>query len=324
VPQGGYRFALALTHDVDYTSQYSAREGLQFIRYGMLQPTIYEKIRAVGIGIYLSINSPWKYVFKNDNYWVFDSWFTLEEQLGVRSTFLVFPPKVGRLNFYDRVYSYGGRIQYFGKWWKIGDIFRHIHQNGWEIGLHATCETFVDATEMKRQKTSLERELGAEVRSVRQHTLRFRNDLTWKAHETSGFNCDSTLGYNKQVGFRYGVSFPFHPFSLSENRELQLWEVPLVIQDKGLFQEGALCTDEALARALLILEAIRDTGGAGAILWHTNVASERVRPGWLHVYEEIIRWAQKEGAFVGPLHGVINWWNRRANRITISVSQARL
>jgi hypothetical protein len=55
----------------------------------------------------------------------------------------------------------------------VAEMAREMDRRGFEIGLHPSWHTCGDADELKRQKAALEKAVGKEVMSVRQHFLRY-------------------------------------------------------------------------------------------------------------------------------------------------------
>ena len=93
-------------------------------------------------------------------------------------------------------------------------MIREIDRQGWEIGLHSSWYSFDDVDELKRQKEALESALGHEVISIRQHYLHYDIRVTPVVQAAAGFKYDSTLGFNDNVGFRFGTCYPYHLYDL--------------------------------------------------------------------------------------------------------------
>ena len=74
------------------------------------------------------------------------------------------------------------------------------------------------------------------VTGVRYHYLRALYHETLPLLEQAGFTYDTTMAFAEHEGFRCGCSFPFRPYSLAEERPLDLVELPLAVMD-GTLQE---------------------------------------------------------------------------------------
>jgi len=103
-----------------------------------------------------------------------------------------------------------------------------------EIGLHPTWYSYNDVDELKRQKEALEKALDHEIVSVRQHYLHYDIRVTPAVHAAAGFKYDSTLGFNDNIGFRFGTCYPWHLYDLKAEKELPIMEIPLIIQDGAM------------------------------------------------------------------------------------------
>ena len=99
------------------------------------------------------------------------------------------------------------------------------------------------------------------------------------------------MAFAEHEGFRCGCSFPFRPYSLAEERPLDLVELPLAVMD-GTLQEphyrGLAAADAELAAAAVLARALR-SGGAVSLLWHNNRFDKRVSRGYDKVYWRLRR-----------------------------------
>jgi peptidoglycan/xylan/chitin deacetylase (PgdA/CDA1 family) len=255
---------------------------------------------------------------KRDEFWPFERLCQLENKYNVKSTFFFLPPRINPIHYLDRLYAYNEKLFYHKKWTKLKDIISDIYLNGWKIGLHAGLESYCNANILIEQKRSLEKLLSIKLDTVRQHFLRFRNDYTWKVQESANFKCDSTYGFNETIGLRSLFCFPFKPFSISKNMQLNLWEIPLAIQDNALFLHEKQNNKSYFEIAKHLLCEVRKVGGVATLLWHSNTVGSKSYPGWLEVYEEILKWATTEGAFIGSIEEIIDWWEYREKQISVS------
>ena len=109
--------------------------------------------------------------------------------------------------------------------------------------------------------------------------------------EQAGFAYDTSLAFAEHEGFRCGCSFPFRPYSLAEERPLDLVELPLAVMD-GTLQEphyrGLAAADAERAAAAVLARALR-SGGAVSLLWHNNRFDPRVSRGYDEVYWRLRR-----------------------------------
>ncbi len=125
---------------------------------------------------------------------------------------------------------------------------------------------------------------------MRYHYLRALYHETLPMLEQAGFTYDTTLAFAEHEGFRCGCSFPFRPYSLAEERPLDLVELPLAVMD-GTLQEphyrGLAAKDAEFAAASVLARALR-SGGAVSLLWHNNRFDRRVSRGYDKVYWRLL------------------------------------
>jgi hypothetical protein len=312
---GGKRFALALSHDIDSVTSAGLSAVRNSIARAAAEKTAGGKARMSAAALRKAVALPLRFALG------FPPWLTrmergleaacrIEERCDVRSTFFVFSPRLKSAHPLDDPYSPGDKIVYAGEWTRLLDVLGTIGRYGWEIGLHGSFESHSDPVMLGAQKAALETALDLPVRSVRQHYLCFENDATWIAQEAAGFTYDSTHGYNRLAGFRASCCLPFRPFSLSQHREIDMWEVPLNVQDCAVGQKGGKDDDGRDVPGLL--SSVAETGGAATISWHLDRFSEPRFRALGEMYEGIIRWAQEEGALIGSVRQVMKAWKERA------------
>ncbi len=160
---------------------------------------------------------------------------------------------------------------------------------GCEMGLHPAYDTFGSAQRLDEELTKLRQIVGDGPIGGRTHYLLWNPD-TWLAWEKAGLAYDSTLGYHDQIGFRTGTSIPYHPWSLKQDRELALLEIPLIVMDCTPIAYMKLGSAETLVRIGKLARTCRDVGGVFTLLWHNYATLETqyasLYPQILNILEE--------------------------------------
>jgi hypothetical protein len=160
----------------------------------------------------------------------------------------------------------------------ILDLMRRIHDRGHMIGLHASYGSYLDSAQTVREfgilKETCER-LGIRQHrwGGRQHWLRFRVPDTFQNWEDAGLDFDSTLTYERSIGFRSGTCREYPVFNLRRRRRLRLTERPTVVMDASVTDPGTmnLGVGEAAAAAIRrVVERCRVVNGDCVILWHNS------------------------------------------------------
>jgi hypothetical protein len=163
-----------------------------------------------------------------------------------------------------------------------------LRKQGFEIGLHPGYYTFNDPERLAAEKARLDAVLGQGQYGGRQHALRFQVPNTWRHWEQVGLTYDSTMGYADQEGFRCGTCHPFRPFDVEQNRELDLWEWPLVVMDCTLYKYRKLAPEQGEARMLELAQRCRQVEGTFTLLWHNSVLAGGFQH-WAAAYRRVVR-----------------------------------
>ena len=79
-----------------------------------------------------------------------------------------------------------------------------------EIGLHGTMPAAFDRDTMAEEFQNL-KDADLQAIGYRNHYLSFDYQKSFALLEQEGFLYDSTLGFWEHIGYRAGISFPFHP-----------------------------------------------------------------------------------------------------------------
>jgi peptidoglycan/xylan/chitin deacetylase (PgdA/CDA1 family) len=269
----GKPFAVCLTHDVDLISshsfQQSVRKRAENIRNGLSMVT---KARSL-VGLVLDIVREIKHAKTQDPLHCYERWLEVEAAVGARSTFFFWPGwgSVSKHHPSDCTYELTDRVAFDGQKCTVTEMIQEIDRRGWEIGLHPSWYSFDDAQEMKRQKAALEMALGHDVVSVRQHYLHYDIRVTPRVQADAGFKYDSTLGFNDNLGFRFGTCYPWRLYDLHAKAELPITEIPLIVQDGAMLNptKGMRLDEEtAFQYVEQIAEAVERVGGVLTLLWY--------------------------------------------------------
>lgn len=312
----GKPFAVCLTHDVDLVSAHSVRQKArmrtEYIRNG---PLIMRK--AINLaGFAWDIARIIKHVKTQDPLHCYERWLEAEAAVGARSTFFFWPgwSSVGRHHASDCTYELTDRIIFDGQRCTIAEMIRAIDRQGWEIGLHPSWYSFDNLEEMNRQKDALKNTLGHDVISVRQHYLHYDIRITPRIQAEAGLLYDSTLGFNDNIGFRFGTCYPWKLYDLNGDKELPIVEIPLIIQDGSLLNpvKGMRLDEEmAFQYILQITKAVEKVGGVLTLLWHPNAV---INLPWWNLYRRSLEYLKGENAWFCSVREIGEAWRRGKDR----------
>lgn len=312
-------FAVCLTHDLDHVSAHSLRQTIrstasrvkaQWRLRGCDEPTIVDAgvssiVRSVARGGLHGVQD----LFNRgpDPYHCLEQWCELEREVGARSTFFVLPPPSGPAHVSDPEYRPSDTIVYDGERRSVASVLRELSDEGWEIGLHPTWYTFDDPDALLEEKRALEDAIGVEIKSVRHHWLHYDPETTPGVHEEVGFSFDSTLGFNGNVGFRRGTSYPWFIHDQQKAEQTSVLELPLIVQDGALFKGKGLGVDKDVAfeYVKLLAERVRAVGGVLTLLWHP---ASYVHDEWWALYKQIVSYLDEQNAWFGSVQDIGNYW----------------
>jgi hypothetical protein len=167
---------------------------------------------------------------------------------------------------------------------KVQKVVRELKRDGFEMGVHPGYNTYGSRSLLAEEVSRMQQALEESSFGGRQHYLRW-SPGTWLDWEACNLAYDSTLGFADQIGFRAGTSFPFRPWNIEQNRELNLIEIPLIVMDCTPVKYMKLSRAEGLARVKSCIKRIAAVGGVFTLLWHNLPLMEPEYQGW---YEGIL------------------------------------
>lgn len=263
------KFRVQLSHDIDH-----------ILRCG----TTYETARAIAGDFIkrrdwragLSNIRPWFHPGKDPYLQGILHLADLSEQYGFRSHFYF---KASEKAPFDTGYDPAHPL--------LKPLIDHLGERGHEIGFHPGYHTPEDPVRFAREKERLEAAFGRRVTGGRQHYLRFRAPDTWRIWEENGMEYDSTLGYADHEGFRCGTCHPYRPWDIERGREMNLWEVPLIVMDGTLKNYRGMTPERGEERILTLARRCKQVGGVFTLLWHNTALFNDWKP-WADMYRRVL------------------------------------
>jgi peptidoglycan/xylan/chitin deacetylase (PgdA/CDA1 family) len=274
---GDARFAVALTHDVDVPWRWT-RVGLRGAAARLKQAVRQADARAAAREGRALAAAPVHRLRGTDPNWSFERVLEIEAERGASSTFFLMaghghPADGPSPESYERLRP---------------RLVETILAGGGEIGLHGSYTAADDESTLAREKERLER-LAGPVAGQRFHYLRVKPHANLPILPRLGFAYDASLGFADAPGFRAGIAHPFRPWDVTEDRPLDLIEIPLALMDAS-FDERYLNMParEAERRAIALVEWAAEHGGGFAVLWHTDRFDRWTAAGWDSLYARLI------------------------------------
>ncbi len=314
----GRRFAVCLTHDVDLLSlQSTPQQVLRFARAG-LAPGVAQRgdrlLRFARPAVRVARSGRAGIARAPSTAETLDRSVAAEAKRGVAASYLFTAPPHGRGSRYDCVYAPGDACVFRGSRMPAGQMMSELAAEGFDVGLHGSYTAALEPGALAAERTALESCTGLELTTTRQHFLRWDVRTTPALQEAAGLRVDSTLGFNRNVGFRAGTSLPFHHFDVTTQTQLGLLEIPLAIEDTALLSPGGLELEFSDARGVVgqLLSRVAEVGGVATLLFHPDKFADR---DWLELYEWSLDQALDQGAWVTSLRGLADWWCEREQRL---------
>lgn len=304
----GKEFAVALTHDVDTAGKYNRREYLN-----RLKCTGFPKNKESWARIIANSQSYVSALLQKgrlDPYADFDAWLEIENEYKAKSTFYFFPEHVSKRDaLRDCMYEFSDKIMFAGGKTSIADLMKKLDGRGWEVGLHPSVFTATDRQMLNEQKEQIEVVLAKKICSLRQHCLRFDPATTPTIQAKAGFRYDSSYGFNRTIGFRAGTSYPFE----IRAGDASILEIPLIIQDGGLFIDSYLGVSEekALWLCKALIDRVKKVGGVMVLLWHPHYASNTK---WISTYKKLLAYVYQEKGWMANIKEIGQYWENNCKR----------
>lgn len=306
-------FAVCLTHDVDWVNYYSVPYFSRTFKNQLkIEAPIYDRLKYLGNGVVHSTRSILN-LSKSDPLSKYEEWLKIEEKHSAHSTFFFWPglKSIKKPHMSDCLYELSDTIIYDRKKCKVRDMIKDIDQRGWEIGLHSSWYTFNDVEELKVQKDSLEKIIGHAIASIRQHNLHYDIRITPSIHQQAGFSYDSTLGFNDNIGFRFGTCYPWNLYDIQNSSEKSIIEIPLIIQDGALLNpKKGLRLNNKLALAYIknITDEVERVGGVLTLSWHPSTVRLN---DWWQLYKDTFEYLEDKNAWFASIHEIGEWWKKQ-------------
>jgi len=292
----GKKFALSLSHDIDYYGYGELRYHKPMIIYKKGRKTdgsskIYKRI---------------KYMFR----WAFKSFYSAEKEFAK----LVKNEKKKSANATYFLLSKrddpDDRKNYLYRDRSSSQLKKILLES--QVGLHGSETTAFNAEKLIQEKENYQKYFP-EPQGFRAHFLFFEYQQFFRNLENAGLKYDTSLGYREHTGYRAGISYPFFPFNNDDNRPFNVLEIPFTVMDVTLISPLMMNLSVSAGRLhirKLINEAFKNNGHV-SILWHNNTFDFIDNRFWGKLYWQIIDFCQKNEGWVCSTDDMYNWWLKR-------------
>ena len=192
---------LVLGHDVDHPAWPFYRTPTARLR-AAVGAVIHR--RDIGLAIRRARSLRWRERLSTADPWnTYGYLMDMSERAGLASTFFFLTR--------DSEVPAGSTYQITDGW--CTGLMAEIAHRGHHVALHGSYNSFDDQSRLVDEWRRLERASTVAAASalrpaVRQHYLRWRPDVTWRAQAGAGLKMDETLGFADGLGYRAGTAEP--------------------------------------------------------------------------------------------------------------------
>ncbi|PCJ69288.1 MAG: hypothetical protein COA62_11750 [Rhodobiaceae bacterium] len=269
-------YVAALSHDVDYP------EIIRWIEMARLTSQRRGRVTMREMGNILTGRS---------HFWQFGEWMELERSLGFRSAFY-FCGYAGSLPGYalrapDPFYDVAMP--------QFQQMMSEMAADGFEVGLHASYNSWCNPQMLRREIDRVEQASGRKVVGNRHHYWHRGEQPLWRTarvHAEAGLVYDASAGLERRIGFRNGISTPFHYYDAERERASTVLQLPSCLMDSQLFDYRDLSYfNDPWKEVDQVLKELRTYGGLFLTNFHNRVLNHTFFPGWkeaaTHLYNTL-------------------------------------
>lgn len=161
------------------------------------------------------------------------------------------------------------------------------------VGLHPGYASSDSPHRMAEEKKLVEAASGQPVTRSRQHYLRMALPGTMNALERAGIREEHSMGFADAVGFRAGTCTPYPFYDLHAEAPTALVVHPFAVMDSAMVYKMKLTPEEAAAKAMQLVDAVRAVQGTFISVWHERFLSDYGdEKGWGCLAREVITHAR--------------------------------
>jgi len=276
------KYAVALSHDVDYPEMIRWIEMLRYLVKHKKQSkltTVMDILRG------------------KENFWRFEDWVKLENRYGLKSAMYFCGVKGSLFGYFLKAPDpfYDIRQEQFKR------VFDYLIRNGFEVGMHSSYLAYQSIERFLEEKKTVEESLREPIFGNRHHYWHMNPDNlseTAVMHEKIGLLYDSSICFAKRSGFRFGVCSPFHLYDPIRQGPVGVLELPASLMDDHLFKYFRLSYfNEPHFEIDALINSVKEQGGLFFIDYHVRGFNETFYPKWVESYQYILEKISKDGDF---------------------------
>jgi hypothetical protein len=295
------KYAVALSHDVDYPEMIRSIEVLKYLGRYKLNAKL-SKVIDIFNG--------------KENFWKFENWVKLENRYGLKSAMYFCGAKGSLLRYFLKAPDpfYDVRQN------KFKGVLNYLVQQGFEVGMHSSFLAYQSIEKLLEEKNTVEESLGEPIFSNRHHYWHMNPkhlSETAVMHDEMGLIYDSSICFAKRCGFRFGICSPFHLYDPIQQREVKVLELPPSLMDDHLFKYfGLSYFGKPQFEIDALMNSVKEHAGVFFVDYHVRGFNKTFFPKWVESYEYILKKISEDNDFYSdtPLN-IARYWKKREEDI---------
>jgi hypothetical protein len=176
------------------------------------------------------------------------------------------------------------------------------------VNLQGSKESAEIFAQMQLELKTLE---GFSGNGYRARYLTADYQLLFRLLEQARVKYDSSVGFDGIFGYRAGISYPYYPFNIKENRPFTVLEIPVAITDRTLFFPKEKNRKLLLQQLKAILEAAEKHNSHVSVVWHNHVFDPIEFPLLNKLYWKILRFANKNSGSIFSTDELWEYWQKK-------------
>ncbi len=124
--------------------------------------------------------------------------------------------------------------------------------------------------------------------------------------DQAGLKYDISIGYCDSLGFRAGISYPYYPFNLEENKPFSVLEIPTVINNSNFDTIGLKNKSLINHMNYLLRDAFLFKTHLGMI-WNHSAVQEKNHLDFPY-YLKLLNTLERKTAWLCSPHEIFNYW----------------
>lgn len=179
---------------------------------------------------------------------------------------------------------------------KILGLINKLYELNNEIGWHYSYDAAFDKDAFICEANRFKSILRSSLIFGRNHFLRYNIPRSWIQYKNCHLIYDSTLGSAEHEGYIFGICTPFQLFDAIEGKNLDVWELPLIVMDVTLLSKDyrKLSFEEAFDVIKYFVNDVKKHRGVFTNLWHNSWLRDLRYKLDEKLYKEAMNYISKE------------------------------